>query len=593
MRLPILNGEKRYQKQIINFGGLNTTQNFFEGELSDCSGISHIAFPALTQRQKSEPVFECGFISAALFGNKECVAADDGLYYDRKKVGELSKGEKQLSYLGDKVVVFPDKACYDTKTGEFSSLEATSVLKEIDVTVTENTITVPDAKCFSESVIERLTFGKNEKTVTYETVTEKSNGTLIFGEFKVVEAENLSYDTIFCEKCEKNQYRRVISVEKEENADTVTVVNNLITYKNEMKDIFAGFRAGDVVEISGCRNKSENNKTATLTAVGKNTLTFAEGTFAATTENGGITVKRKIPDFSCVCSYENRLWGCEGNTIYASALGDPFNFFVYKKLSTDSFTVTSNTSGDFTACVAYGNYCLFFKENACYKLYGNKPSNFMLTQSNGCGIAKSERKSIAVFNGRLFYNGNGGIYSFYGGNPVSVSQKTERIVFKNSAGGCDGKRYYICADTADGREEYVYDIERGLWSKTGKKDATGYSYHGGQMYRFTKKAMEKIYEEADADALWEAEFCPFNESYAKRKNYLRLYITLTLFNDAWICVEEKSDGFLWRTIKKEYGTGKKYISIPFVSKSCHEIKIRLSGKGKCVIESMVREFSVN
>jgi hypothetical protein len=86
------------------------------------------------------------------------------------------------------------------------------------------------------------------------------------------------------------------------------------------------------------------------------------------------------------------LWGCEGNTIYASALGDPFNFFKYDNLSTDSYTIQSDGAGLFTAAVAYGNCCLFFKESKCYKLYGNRPSNFQLTACFAAGIMKNNLK---------------------------------------------------------------------------------------------------------------------------------------------------------------------------------------------------------
>ena len=117
-----------------------------------------------------------------------------------------------------------------------------------------------------------------------------------------------------------------------------------------MKGIFSGIKAGDVVQIEGCV-LAANNKSAAVVSVGANVLTFEDETFIEYKETANITIGRKIPDFTCVCSYENRLWGCEGNTVYASALGDAANFFVYKNLSTDSFTVTSNSAGDFTACV--------------------------------------------------------------------------------------------------------------------------------------------------------------------------------------------------------------------------------------------------
>ena len=384
----------------------------------------------------------------------------------------------------------------------------------------------------------------------------------------------------------------VMSVEEGEDLKSYIVTSKLMTLENSMKNIFAEFKVNDVVEISGCRTNS-NNKSAAIVQRGSTVLTFAADTFSETKETADITIKRKIPDFTSVCSYENRLWGCMENTIYASALGDPFNFFRYNGLSTDSFSVESNTSGDFTACVAYGNSCLFFKENACYKLYGNRPSNFQLTESFGSGIAKSEKKSIAYVNGKILYNGNGGVFVFYGGIPQCVSQKIEGITLKNTIGGSDGKRYYLSTQTEDGRIELVYDTELGLWSKSGAQDVIAYAYSGGAMYRLTSGGVEEIQNEADEGAEWEITLCPFDESYYKTKNYSRIHICAQLFNDSWICVEVKSDNGGWREISTQYGNEKRYINVPVIIRGCHNMQIRLSGKGKSIIESITREFCVS
>ena len=592
MKLPIFRGEKRYRRHLVAFGGLNLLQNFSDGEMHSCNGISHIRFPAITQRQKARSVFSCESPSALVFAGKECIAASGALYYDRKKVGELSEGtDKQFAYMGNKVLVFPDKVYYDTKAEKFGSLQAECVISGVEVSFTKNSITVPSSHYVTTTKVEQHTFFCEEVLITYSTVTEQ-NGKYVFQGFGFKKPQELSIDTVFCEKCASNQYRTVMSIEESADKKSYIVTSKLMTLENSMKNIFADFNANDVVQISGCRI-SANNKSAALVTRGSNTLTFADDTFTEIKETVDITVKRKIPDFTCICSYENRLWGCEGNTIYASALGDPFNFFRYSGLSTDSFTVESNTSGDFTACATYGNCCLFFKENACYKLYGTRPSNFQLTESFGSGIARSEGKSIAYVNGKILYNGNGGVYVFYGGIPQCVSQKIEGIVLKNTIGGSDGKRYYISTQTENGRIELVYDTELGLWSKSGVTDVVAYSYSGGVMYRLTQEGVEEILNEADENTHWEMTLCPFEESYYKTKNYSRIHICVQLFHDSWLCVEVKSDNGQWRTVSTQYGNEKRYINIPVIIRGCHNMQIRLSGKGKSIIESITREFCVS
>ena len=60
------------------------------------------------------------------------------------------------------------------------------------------------------------------------------------------------------------------------------------------------------------------------------TLTFNSDIFSGTGEEGGtVSLARNVPDLTCICECDNRIWGAEGTTIYASALGDPKNFYLY------------------------------------------------------------------------------------------------------------------------------------------------------------------------------------------------------------------------------------------------------------------------
>lgn len=592
MHLPTVKKENRFKRSMIGFGGLNLIQSYSPGEMRDCIGISHKEFPAITQRQKSETVFNCQSPRAVIFAGKECVAADDGLYYDRKKVGELKPGKKQIAALGSKIVVFPDKVYYDTQEEKFADLCGKCETYEATVTFTDTSITLPATHVIQSSVTETSSFPKDSSVLVYSSV-DASAEELVLGKCSLKTPSSLQEGEILREKCKRNQYRIVQGVEYNEKTQSYDVDNELVTVKNVLKDIFSEFKDGDIVEISGCVEKTSNNKSATITSKSDTTLNFSAEDFTPCTETANITIQRKIPDFTCICSYENRLWGCEGNTLYGSALGDVTNFFIYKNLSTDSFTVTSNSAGDFTACVSYGNCCLFFKENSCYKLYGNRPSNFQLNESYSSGIAEGESMSVVSALGKVIYKGVGGIYAFYGGIPERISDKLGNITMKNTVGGSDGKYYYISADTTDGRQEFVWDIERNLWSKSGVTDVLGYFCYRGDMYRLKNEGIEKILDEADDEAQWSITLCPFDEGYYNTKNYSRVHICAQLFKGAHISVEMKSDGGIWQTLNHFYGDEKKYINIPCVLKSCHEVQIRISGKGKSIIESIVREFSVN
>lgn len=116
-----------------------------------------------------------------------------------------------------------------------------------------------------------------------------------------------------------------------------------------------------------------------------------------------VAITRLMPDLDFICENENRLWGCCDNTIYASKLGDPFNWNVFDGLSTDSFAANVGSDGAFTGCISYLGYPHFFKEDNIYKVYGDKPQNFQVVKSAGLGVMAGSEKSLAILGGTLFY----------------------------------------------------------------------------------------------------------------------------------------------------------------------------------------------
>ena len=590
MRLPRITSHNKYKREVINFGGLNYTKNFSEGDFSEGTAFSHLFFPSLTQRQKLLKHGDFINPSAAGFCGEECVAQEGALYYKGKKVGDLTGGEKQLIFMGMYVVVFPDKVYYNAETEEFGRLFFSESTKGESVTFDSDSVSVPEKFIQTTFQREEMFFLENDILSTYAKVTV-TDGELIFSDYAEVLASSIKTGTIFCNDCLANQYRKVTAVEKTDD-NIYKISCELATVKNEKVKFFEGLRPGDAVTISGS-GISANNKTAILSEVTGNKLTFSAGEFTAATETAEISFERKVPDFTCVCSFQNRLWGCEKNTIYASKLGDPFNFFVYRELSTDSFTVSANTAGDFTACIPYGNCCLFFKENSCFKLFGNRPSNFQLVESFAGGIKSSCQRSLFSSGGRVFYKGVGGVYVFYGGLPQCISDSLGNTEFENAAGGADEKYYYLAADTKNGREMFVYDIEHGLWSQWGKTDIKGFCAWGGKTFALKTDGIYIISSEPDSEETWSVTLHPSNERYYGKKNYSKIFICAELFENAWIKLEISTDGSKFYTAATHHSSRKCHLSIPAAVRGCNELTLRITGRGKCILESVVREFSVS
>ena len=249
---------------------------------------------------------------------------------------------------------------------------------------------------------------------------------------------------------------------------------NTITVADDTFDFADYFRANDAVTISGCTVNPSNNKTAVIREISGNQLRFFEHTFVNGTETGAITIKREVPDLDFVCVNENRVWGCKGDEIRGSALGDVFNWNVFDGLDTDSFAVNTGSAGDFTACVSYAGYPVFFKEDQVYKMYGNKPSNFEILGAARSGVKKGCYRSLAVAAETLFYLSPSGVVAYSGGMPQSLAEPFGDLRFTESVAGSDGIKYYASmVDQNGGRHLYVYDTVHGMWSIE-----DGYRYEG-------------------------------------------------------------------------------------------------------------------
>lgn len=65
-------------------------------------------------------------------------------------------------------------------------------------------------------------------------------------------------------------------------------------------------------------------------------------------------------------------------------------------LNTDSYAVTVGAPGRFTGAVTFLGYVLFFKEDCLLKLFGTKPSNYQISQTNCRGVQQGSEKSLVI-----------------------------------------------------------------------------------------------------------------------------------------------------------------------------------------------------
>lgn len=366
-------------------------------------------------------------------------------------------------------------------------------------------------------------------------------------------------------------------------------------------DFSGTFKKGDAVTISGCTVHPENNRSLIIREIDGGYLRFYENSF--TIAEGGdeetLTVKREVPDMDFICENENRLWGCRGDEIYASKLGDIFNWNVFDGVSTDSYAVSVGSSGDFTGACSYLGYPCFFKEEHIYKVYGDRPSNFQVMGSASLGVMKGSSGSLAIAGETLFYLSRIGIVGYAGGIPQTISLNFGTQRFRNGVAGSDGRRYYVSMRDGDGKWSlFVYDTQLKLWHREDATQAAGFCYESG-LYCLTKPGKlwlaggandvppEAVMEESVSGM---AEFADFVESDPNRKGTSKLQVRLELGEGAWVRIEMMfdSDG-VWREVRTLETARKRSFYLPIIPRRSDHFRIRFTGRGEWRLHSLVRE----
>lgn len=382
----------------------------------------------------------------------------------------------------------------------------------------------------------------------------------------------------------------------------MTFSEDSITLTDENKKF--KFSKGDSVEITvASGSPSENKKSAIIRECTEKKLTFDANAFTKDETPRAIRIERTVPELDYICESNYRLWGVKGNTIYGSKYMDPLNFQSFDGSSGDSYAIDVGTDGDFTGCIPYTSHICFFKENVLHKLYGSKPSNFQLVNSQVYGVQKGSERSMCIINETLYYKGVNGVYAYTGGIPNLVSDKFGMKRFSDACATTDGSKYYISMkDEADNHGLYVYDTRKNLWVQEDNLACVDIAFGEGRVWMLTKESLIDVDRDSSKDTYkdvktlipWSITFCPFNEVMNERKGYSKFHLRLDLSEGASVDVEiKRNTDTQWQNVYTINDSNKaQTVTVPILPARCDSVEIRLSGRGVCKLRTFIREFYV-
>lgn len=148
-KVPNIGG--KIVQDTIQFLGLNLSENFKEGEISDSRNLTTEKFPVISQRKKREKVLRPGTPPLEWsdptqiweWDGKLLVIDEGTLYYNGEEICHVADGQKQFAVVNTKLIVWPDKIMIDLTDNTYDIMNA-EVLTGADVTMTTTKITAPE-----------------------------------------------------------------------------------------------------------------------------------------------------------------------------------------------------------------------------------------------------------------------------------------------------------------------------------------------------------------------------------------------------------------------------------------------------------------
>lgn len=600
------------------FGGYNHTSSCGEGEIYDMKNIGHEEFPVLTPRR----------------GRNTAPAFDNGRIFPAYSETEIVRPKIRGIYSFDDAYVIEQPTCVvDGKLMVFGNSHFKLIKKDLtedEAPDEDNIYVVAESGTLvydPTSINKYITFESSRRIGSNPNCFRKIDK-MVAGTDKLVKSSLYTGQTwavvktiasSLCDVAFSYDFYIFNGTEWELLPDRGAINYNI---KNaEFKDgiyygedaeantlysadsLFgSGVQVGDSLKITGCVKQPLNNKTVVVKGVSESghKLSFYENTFTLidgeTVTEDSIFIERDAPWLRYLCTCNNRVFGCKGDTIYASKLGDPYNWNVFEGISTDSYSVDVGSPGDFTGCCAYGGDVLFFKEERVYKLMytDNSPENWSLVEIETYGVKAGCENSLAIADSCLFYYSPKGMMRYTGSLPMSINEAFGEQEFVNAVAGSDGKDYYVClTDKAGESALFVYDTTHFLWFKHDDVKITSFAYHKGdltalvekengdtEVMRIGQKIAEVPIEGEWVDLESMIEFGDVMNDTTNKKLKLNISVTAEVAPKSELRFYVSCDGGSYEFLGKIEGKSNKQThKFSFVPTRCDYYRLKVEGKG--------------
>ena len=325
------------------------------------------------------------------------------------------------------------------------------------------------------------------------------------------------------------------------------------------------------------------------------------------TQSGQVNMRmvRECPDMTHVCACGERLVGCNGNAIYISEAGNPFNWCATDPdgvASRDPATVWTASPGEFKGCIPWEGYALLFKEDHICRLIGHGAGTYALDDSPFAGV--SDPRSLCRLNGDVYYLSAMGPFRYSGGEPTYIGEKIG-VHLTAGCGGTDGRYYYLSANR-EGSSNciYIWDPTQSCWYIEENAGVAFMANVGDRLYFQT--TWGAIMMEGNA-------YHPVRDGLSEIETVGKIVATVTFGSDhvslpaarhlvglcfaAEAAVDEIAnvyvsyDGGTWQTVGSMKGRGVRHTyRFNFAPQKCDEYRLRIDMIGDWRVSRIYRMY---
>lgn len=589
MKLPYLNEIATSRSIVEEFRGYNHNLRISDGEFYDMENLTSTYYPALAPRNKRgvyefpEGTGDNHTPNGLITKDALCYVDGTKLFINNKEIVgfELTDSPKRLISMGAYIIVMPDKKYINTKDfSDKGNIETTFPAEEgITLTVTYEMCRI-DGTVYTD-VIKSSTEPENPTNMQYWIDTSSTPHSLKqYSETsKVWNAIPTCYVRISAPNIAAN-FKKY---------DAVKISGLPVEQVPQLKDL-----EGVISPLWDAYHDEKEPSNDYIVVVG-----FID---EVATYDSQLRLEQRMPVMDFITESGNRLWGCrygenaDGevvNEIYASKLGDFKNWNCFMGLSTDSYSASLGTDGQFTGAITHLGYPLFFKENHVHKVYGNYPANFQI-QTTACrGVQKGCGKSLAIVNEVLYYKSNGGVCAYDGSLPSEISSALGEISYSDAVAHGHNNKYYISMKDNEGKYNlFVCDVRKGMWHKEDELKVDDFCSCDGEIYAITNGKIITLLGSGKKDTKaveWMAETGVMGMYTPDKKYISRLNIRMSLDVGTKVSFYAQYDSCGdWEKIAMLTGTNLRSFSIPIKPKRCDHFRLRIVGEGNARIYSIVK-----